>query len=79
MRFEGPGFDPLMVAKDVKDLYKAGEKKLGTDEKVFIHIFSGRSSAHLAAIASAYHDTYGSSLEKVVSLFFFFFFLSFVH
>ena len=76
MRFEGPSFDPIMVAKDAKDLFKAGEKKLGTDEKVFIRIFSERSSAQLAAIAFAYHDTYGSSLEKVVS---FFFSLSFVH
>ncbi|ONK61337.1 uncharacterized protein A4U43_C08F28820 [Asparagus officinalis] len=66
IRFEGPQFDPSMVATDAKALYKAGEKKLGTDEKVFIHIFSERSSAHLAAIASTYHDAYGSSLEKAV-------------
>lgn len=64
MRYEGPEFDPSIVAKDAKDLYKAGEKKLGTDEKVFIRIFTERSRAHLAAVASAYHGTYESSLEK---------------
>lgn len=66
IRYEGPEVDPSMVAKDAKDLYKAGEKKLGTDEKVFIRIFTERSRAHLAAIALAYHDTFGGSLEKAI-------------
>jgi hypothetical protein len=54
-----------MVEKDAKALYKAGEKKLGTDEKIFIHIFSERSRAHMAAVDSAYHDFYGHPLKKV--------------
>lgn len=54
-----------MAAKDAKALYRAGEKKLGTDEKTFIEIFSERSRAHLAAVSSAYHDMYGHALEKV--------------
>ncbi|KAJ6812724.1 annexin D5 [Iris pallida] len=65
VRYEGLEVDPTIVAKDAKDLYKAGEKKLGTDEKVFIRIFSERSSAHLAAVAASYHNMYGS-LEKAV-------------
>ncbi|KAJ6848765.1 annexin D5 [Iris pallida] len=65
MRYEGPEVDPAMAEKDAKDLYKAGEKKLGTDEKVFVRIFSERSSAHLAAVAAAYHNSYGS-LEKAI-------------
>jgi len=64
-RYEGREVDREMVVKDAKALYKAGEKKWGTDEKTFIHIFSERSAAHLAAIDSAYHDMYGNSLNKV--------------
>lgn len=64
-RYEGMEVDRDMAAKDAKELYKAGEKKLGTDEKVFVHIFSERSKAHLVAINSFYHDMYGGSLKKV--------------
>uniref|UniRef100_A0A6M2EVD4 Annexin n=1 Tax=Populus davidiana TaxID=266767 RepID=A0A6M2EVD4_9ROSI len=65
-RYEGREVDREMVVKDAKALYKAGEKKWGTDEKTFIHIFSERSAAHLAAVDSAYHDMYGNSLKKVI-------------
>lgn len=64
-RYEGPEYDQAMVQKDAELLYKAGEKKLGTDEKVFIQIFSERSRAHLVAVGSAYQSLYGHSLEKV--------------
>lgn len=66
MRYEGPEVDKVMAEKDAKSLYKAGEKKLGTDEKTFIHIFSERSRAHLVAVASAYHSMYGNSLKKAI-------------
>ncbi|KAM5575611.1 annexin D5-like [Rosa sericea] len=65
-RYEGLDFDRFMVDKDAKALYKAGERKLGTDEKKFIEIFSGRSSAHLNAVSAAYQNMYGSSLKKAV-------------
>lgn len=39
-RYEGFDVDRETVLKDAKSLYKSGEKKLGTDEKAFIHIFS---------------------------------------
>ncbi|KAM3275209.1 hypothetical protein ACQJBY_043894 [Aegilops geniculata] len=65
-RYEGPEVDPTIVTHDAKDLYKAGEKKLGTDEKTFIRIFTERSWAHMAAVASAYHHMYDRSLQKVV-------------
>ncbi|EOY21505.1 Annexin 5 isoform 3 [Theobroma cacao] len=55
-RYEGLEVDREMALKDAKDLYKAGEKKLGTDEKTFIRIFSERSRAQLGAISPAYHD-----------------------
>uniref|UniRef100_A0A7N2KVX5 Annexin n=1 Tax=Quercus lobata TaxID=97700 RepID=A0A7N2KVX5_QUELO len=65
-RYEGLEFDREIAVKDSKALFKAVEKKLGTDEKTFIHIFSERSRAQLAAIISAYHDMYGHSLKKAV-------------
>ncbi|KAK1429063.1 hypothetical protein QVD17_11262 [Tagetes erecta] len=65
-RYEGMEVDREMSAKDAKALYKAGEKKLGTDEKVFVKIFTERSNAHLVAINTCYHDMYGGSLKKVI-------------
>ncbi|KAM6568061.1 hypothetical protein CsatB_016046 [Cannabis sativa] len=64
-RYEGPEIDREMAVNDAKHLYKAGEKKLGTDEKTFIHIFSQRSRSNLVAVASAYRDMYGS-LKKAI-------------
>lgn len=65
-RYEGSEVDPSVVTHDARELYKAGEKRLGTDEKTFIRIFSERSWAHMASVASAYHHMYGRSLEKAV-------------
>ncbi|KAG5014868.1 hypothetical protein AAZX31_08G055000 [Glycine max] len=65
-RHEGPEVNREMAEKDAKVLYKAGEKRLGTDEKTFVQIFSERSAAHLAAITSYYHSMYGHSLKKAV-------------
>ncbi|KAL7240102.1 hypothetical protein ACSBR2_005883 [Camellia fascicularis] len=65
-RYEGPEIDTMIVENDAKALYKAGEKRIGTDEKTFIRIFSERSRAHLAAVNSAYHKMYGHSLEKAI-------------
>ncbi|XP_020206330.1 annexin D5 [Cajanus cajan] len=65
-RYEGPELDLEIVEEDAKLLYKAGEKKFGTDEKVFIKIFSEKSSTHLAAVNSAYINSHGHSLEKAI-------------
>ncbi|PWA72270.1 annexin A13 [Artemisia annua] len=65
-RSEGLEVDRTMADHDAKALFKAGEKRLGTDEKTFRVIFSGRSRAHMAAVSSAYHNMYGSSLKKAV-------------
>ena len=64
-RYEGPELDHIIVQEDAKQLYKSGEKRIGTDEKMFIKIFSEKSSTHLAAVNSAYIASYGHSLEKV--------------
>ncbi|KAL3652876.1 hypothetical protein CASFOL_002557 [Castilleja foliolosa] len=66
MRYEGPEVDRAMAEHDAKALYKAGERKLGTDETTFIRVFSERSRAHLAAVSSAYRSMYGNSLKKAV-------------
>ncbi|KAH9321503.1 hypothetical protein KI387_016142, partial [Taxus chinensis] len=65
-RYEGPQVDMRLAEMDAKALYKAGEARLGTDEATFIHIFSTRSSAQLAAIASVYHNMYRRDLEKAI-------------
>ncbi|KAF3792413.1 Annexin D5 [Nymphaea thermarum] len=65
-RYEGPEVDLAMAEMDAKALYKAGEKRLGTDESTFIQVFSGRSRAHLAAVASSYHHLYKKKLKKVI-------------
>ncbi|KAI3901041.1 hypothetical protein MKW92_047200 [Papaver armeniacum] len=65
-RYEGPEVDRLMAEQDAQALYKAGEKKIGTDEKTFIQILSGRSRAHLAAVCHAYRSKYGKSLVKAI-------------
>ncbi|KAK4423346.1 Annexin D5 [Sesamum alatum] len=66
IRYEGPEVDRELADIDAKALYKAGEKRLGTDERTFIRIFSERSWAHLAAVDAAYHSNYGKSLKKAV-------------
>ncbi|KAE9586097.1 putative annexin [Lupinus albus] len=65
-RYEGLEVNREIAEKDAKVLYKAGEKKLGTNEKAFIHMFSERSGAHLAAISAYYYDMYGHSLKKAI-------------
>ncbi|XP_028124256.1 annexin D5-like [Camellia sinensis] len=65
-RYEGPQIDTVIVENDAKALYKAGEKRIGTNYKTFICIFSERSRAHLAAVNFAYHKMYGHSLEKAI-------------
>ncbi|XAR65127.1 hypothetical protein NMG60_11009106 [Bertholletia excelsa] len=65
-RCEGPEVDRVMVENDAKILYKAGEKRLGTDEKTFICIFSERSWAHLAAVNSTYRGMFRNPLKKAV-------------
>ncbi|XP_019421629.1 PREDICTED: annexin D5-like isoform X1 [Lupinus angustifolius] len=65
-RHEGPEVNREIAENDAKALYKAGEKKLGTDEKTFVQILSERSAAHLAAVSFAYQHKHGHSLEKAV-------------
>ncbi|CAL5002027.1 unnamed protein product [Urochloa decumbens] len=69
-RAEGGGerewVDTSLAALDARELYKAGERRLGTDERAFVRVFSERSWAHLAAVARAYHRMYDRPLERAV-------------
>jgi len=58
--------DAALVPVDVEALYKAGEKRLGTDDKVFISILTQRSPAHIAAVNKAYEKEHGNSLIKII-------------
>lgn len=69
-RSEGPEVNREIAEMDAKVLYKAGEKRLGTDEKTFVQIFSERSAAHLTAVDHYYNSMYGHSLKKVSLPFF---------
>eukprot|EP01018_Ginkgo_biloba_P005221 Gb_05136 [translate_table: standard] len=66
VRHEGPEVDMRWAEMDAKELHKAGEGRLGTDEVTFIQIFSTRSSAQLAAAVSAYHNIYKHDFEKAI-------------
>jgi len=60
---EGP---PQAAAADAHMLYKAGEGKIGTDEKVFIEILCGRPLRHTFNVANAYKQERGKKLAKVI-------------
>nr|GEV53044.1 annexin D5-like [Tanacetum cinerariifolium] len=62
---ERPEFDRLLVDQDARVLYKAGEKRWGTNKTTFRSIFSERSRVHLAAVSSTYRIRYGNTLRKV--------------
>ncbi|MFS7960168.1 putative rab5-interacting protein family [Helianthus anomalus] len=79
-RYEGPEVDREMAAKDAKALYKAGEKKLGTDEKVLyksmqglgtndttlIRVIVTRTEIDMQYIKAEYHKKYTKNLNDAV-------------
>uniref|UniRef100_A0A667YNL3 Annexin n=2 Tax=Myripristis murdjan TaxID=586833 RepID=A0A667YNL3_9TELE len=60
------GVDEGMIEKDAKDLYAAGEGKLGTDEAKFVTILGSRSAEHLREVFAAYKKLSGSDIEDSV-------------
>jgi len=57
----------LELAKaEAKELYEAGEGRMGTDEIVFIRIFCTRSYQQLVAIFNAYEQLCQHDIEKAV-------------
>jgi len=51
--------------QDAKALFEAGEKKLGTNEQVFIDILT-QQRAHVERVSSAYAKAHGKPLEEAV-------------
>lgn len=54
------------VDGDVDKLYKAGEKKFGTDEGVFIRILGGYRREYVEKLYWAYATKHGKALDRVV-------------
>jgi annexin A7/11 len=54
------------VNAHVAALYRAGEGKIGTDEKAFIDILGNHSREHVQAVATVYEQKHGKSLAAVV-------------
>ena len=51
---------------DAEALYKAGEGRLGTNEETFVRIFTTRSQAEMALIASQYQNLSKKSLIQAI-------------
>ena len=51
----------------VEELYKAGEKRLGTDEPIFNKHFAKLSPTELMVVAREYHKAYRKSLYDVIA------------
>jgi len=58
--------NPQEVAADVEELYKAGQGKIGTNETVFLRIFTQRSIMHLRMVDAAYGQKYEKTLKHVI-------------
>jgi len=66
-RNENPNINPAEIAEDVKTLYKAGEKKIGTDEKAFIKILTNKAPWYNQALNQAYKNEHKHSLEVAIN------------
>lgn len=55
--------DHKLAHNEATDLYKAGEKRLGTDENKFIGIFAMRNFSQLAETFKVYADIAGIDIE----------------
>ena len=65
-RSQNPVPNQQQCMMDAQALYKAGEKRWGTDESVFNQIFSTRSNAEIACINQCYINLRGKGLDKVI-------------
>jgi annexin A7/11 len=57
---------PQDVDRDVMDLYRAGEGKVGTDELMFCSVLSSRNDNQIRAINYAYEQKFRKRLEDVI-------------
>lgn len=57
---------PQDIDRDVMDLYRSGEGKVGTDEMMFCSILSTRNDNQIRAIAHAYEQKFRKRLADVI-------------
>lgn len=57
---------PQEIDRDVMDLYRAGEGKMGTDEMMFCSILSTRNDNQIRAISFAYEQKFRRRLDEVI-------------
>jgi len=65
-RDESPMINPAQIQGDARSLFKAGEGKIGTDEKVFIKILCNHAPWYNMALNTAYGQTYKHDLRKAI-------------
>ena len=65
-RSTNPVADPAMCAKVAKEIYDAGEAKLGTDESVFNKYFCTLSPQELARVSQEYHKLTGHTILEAI-------------
>jgi len=66
-RNENPQINPAELAEDVKKLYKAGEGKIGTDEKAFFKILCNKAPWYNQALNAEYAKQHKHSVEVAIS------------
>ncbi|XP_038867575.1 annexin A5-like [Salvelinus namaycush] len=60
------GVDEDTIEKDAKELFAAGEGKVGTDVEKFINILGNRSHEHLRLVFEAYKKLSGNDIEDSI-------------
>lgn len=65
-RPDSPQVNMQLAQADARELYRAGEGRLGTDEAAIIRILSTRSAAQLNASFNIYQQSYGRDIEKAM-------------
>ena len=65
-RDDSTSVDEDSVLADVDSLYLAGANSSGTNQNVFINIFTSRNFAHLRRVFQVYEAQFGQGLETVI-------------
>jgi hypothetical protein len=65
-RIESPYLDDRQAEMDADVLHKAGEGRVGTDEKTFVRILSNHTPWYNAHVSRMYAKKYGHDLQKAI-------------
>ncbi|XP_077468836.1 annexin A11-like [Stigmatopora argus] len=66
-RDESTNVDLSLAKQDARDIFSAGEEKLGTDESKFNGILCGRNKNHLRSVFEEYLKMFKMDIEKSIS------------